>query len=580
MKPRETAQTDTPQVGVSTGNAAIDNAFRISVELLNDLRPKYHATGGLRGWLPVSGGKRGPLIHASDPRDSAHAVKMAAYLWGHEPDQGDCMENAMYLAFIHPQTGAITYQGWCGEDGLQTGTPAVSQAMYLRCAADTYRYFCAGSQFKEALRRAAMTAEWMSGAYDAEGAGLLDCHNEAGRCFWGAHLGEPNHFPPNYDPKSKTIVATMAYCVWLQNMERAAHAAGAPETDVFARHLRRVRTALEESAWSERGGYYFTQFDRVADKWFFSLNGLCEDSRETDVVPYYAAEADIPLERRHAVARWIDHALMHDRIFPMPIFYPPYAYYSPDQPNYIDHGREKSVLGGAWDTPYFHCMELLRESGLVDTLELAVRKRAEAITRDGDCIEWYHLDGTVDDATGFHRDRYVVCATAQIAATIEGLFGITPAAPNFAEINIAPSLPMFRRHRHSQPPAPHAERDNILRITLPEGRRLELTIRYSESDEVLRVRTNALGATAHFRLPVDLASRVQRVCWDGREVAYRLKRLMDHDFVCIEHALDGGALTVHLQPHPQKGKGTTPLVEVDSAGHVTFKGCGSQEPSL
>jgi len=116
-------------------------------------------------------------------------------------------------------------------------------------------------------------------------------------------------------------------------------------------------------------------------------------------------------------------------VFPMPIFYPPYTWYSPGHPNYIDHGDAKSVIGGAWDTPYFHCVELLREAGLVDTLELAVRKRAEAIVRDGDCIEWYHLDGTVDNATGFHRDRYLVSATAQIAATIEGLFGVTPALP-------------------------------------------------------------------------------------------------------------------------------------------------------
>jgi len=572
-----TSQITPEWVGVSTGDSRIDEAFRISVRLVDDLRRQYYELGGVQGWLPVSGGIRGPGIHVTDTRDSAHAVKMAAYLWGHEVGQAATIEKAFFLDVVNAGSGALEDPGQRKCDVVKQHAP--NTGMQLRCAADGYRYFAPGPQFAEALRRAALTADWVQKEYDAEESGLLDCRNGATTTFWGAHLGEPDHYPPNYDPKNKAIGPTMAYCVWLQTMERVARLAGAREAEALGRHHKRVRAALEERAWSERGGYYYTQIDRIADKNFFSLNGQSERSRETDVIPYYAAEGEIAPERLNAVARWIDNALWRDRVFPMPIFYPPYTWYSPGHPNYIDHGDAKSVIGGAWDTPYFHCVELLREAGLVDTLELAVRKRAEAIVRDGDCIEWYHLDGTVDNATGFHRDRYLVSATAQIAATIEGLFGVTPAAGNFEEINIAPALPLFRRYRHTAPPAPYAERDNTLSVTLPEGRRLDLAIRYGEADEIVRVRTNAAGMMAHFRLPIDLASRLKHVCWAGWESPYRIERKMEHDFVCVSHVLDGGELTLHLRPHPQKGLGTTPSIEMLPAGGVVIKGAGSGTPS-
>jgi hypothetical protein len=545
-------------VGVSTGNPQIDEAFRIATVLVDDMRRKYRERGGLPGWLPVSDGMRGPCVGKPDTRDSAHAVKMAAYLWGHEPGQAAIIEKAFYLDVIHPKTGATEDPG---QPKAETVKQHVSNtSMQLRCAADGYDYFAPGPQCAEAFRRAALTADWVQREYDAEESGLLDCHNGKTRTFWGSHLGEPDHFPVNFDAKTKSVISTMAYCVWLQKLEKVTRKIGAPENSVFVRHLNRVRAALEEKAWSERDGYYFLQLDRASDQSYFSLNGQSEKSRETDVTPYYAAEGKIAVDRRNSVARWIDHALWNDRVFPMPIFYPPYAWYSPEHPIYIDGGRETFVLGGAWDTAYFHCVELLREAGLTDTLELAVRKRAESIVRDGDCTEWYYLDGTIDTARGYHRDRYLVCATAQIAATIEGLFGVTPAAPHFTEINIAPALPLFRRHRHSGSPSRYAGKANTLRVTLPEGRKLEMSIRYSEEDEILRVKVNALGIPAHFRLPVDLASRAEKVTWAGSEIPFRIEQAMGGHFVRVDRLLDGGELSVHLRPHPQRGQGTTPIV--------------------
>ena len=47
-----------------------------------------------------------------------------------------------------------------------------------------------------------------------------------------------------------------------------------------------------------------------------------------------------------------------------------------------------------------------------------------------------------------------------------------------------------------------------------------------------------------------------------------------------DHALGGSELGVSFRPHPQKGKGTTPMLEFDAAGNLAIKGCGSPVPSL
>ncbi|MFA6294662.1 MAG: hypothetical protein WC637_22915 [Victivallales bacterium] len=567
----------TPEwVGVSTGNTAIDKAFAISVDLVEDLTRQYHEQKGQKGWLPVSGGVRGHMTSRFDTRDSAHAVKMAAYLWGSETDLGATLENSMFIEYINPETGALAHPFSTFTRNKAIG---VAAGMYLRCVSDTFRYFAPAGNFNEAMRRAALTADWMVATFDPERSGLLDCRNEHGKCFWGAHLGEANHFPPNFDPKSKTVVATMAFCVWLRRMTEAARSKNHPATGHFEKLLKLYSSTIEEKAWSDRGGYYHCQFDRISDKWFFSMNGLSEKSRETDIIPYYCAESDIDMEHKRCVARHLDNALTHDRIFPMPIYYPNYAWYSPQHPNFTDHGVDKFIMGGSWDTPYFHCVQLLSQMGLAEALELAVRKRAEAIARDGDCTEWYHLDGTIDHQTGYHRDRYLVSATAQIAATIEGLFGITPAEPGFSVINFAPLLPLFRRHRHTGPLTEANQAPKTIRITLPEGRRLEFSISYNESEEKIKVKTNKLDAKGIFRIPIDYAGRVQNADWGGVPVQFTIVKLMGQSFITLEHVLDGKELVIGLAPHPQKGKGTTPFIEVSPTGEVTLKGCGSPTPS-
>ena len=228
-------------------------------------------------------------------------------------------------------------------------------------------------------------------------------------------------------------------------------------------------TPSKTAAWSDKDGYYYLQRDDNADHWFLSMNGLCEESRETDVVPYYAAAVcDIP-ERVRAVGRVLHRALVHDRVFPMPTRWPTYSWYSPGHPNGADQGDDSSQIGGAWDTPYFHCVALLERLGLQQALQRAVLRRAEAIHRDQDCLENYYADGTIDTTRFYSRDQYIVSATAHVSAIIEGLFGITPARTGFAEVNLRPNLPLYRRHRHSTHPSDWSGRDNRICVRLARG---------------------------------------------------------------------------------------------------------------
>jgi hypothetical protein len=223
-------------------------------------------------------------------------------------------------------------------------------------------------------------------------------------------------------------------------------------------------------------------------------------------------------------------------------------------------GADCGQLGGAWDTPYFHCVQALEGVGLQQALQRAILRRAEVAVRDGDFLESYRLDGTIDNAVFYNRDEYVVSATAHVSAIIEGLFGVTPAKIGFAEVNIHPNLPLYRAHRHTMHPSPWAERDNKLSVNLGAAGRLDLAVRYDESSEQVIVKTNSAGIAAHFRIPLDVASRFKQATWIGKKVNARVEQGIDSAFVYVDHILDGGELVVHLDAHPQKGRGTTPMV--------------------
>lgn len=556
-------------IGIDTPLAYLNDSWDIAVRLLDKGRKLYRQGKGLGrtpdnpdgfpgAWLPVSVGKRIPMVYPWDARDIRHGAKMIAYLWAEEPGLVEEYERNLFIEQIL-ENGDFLDQG----DNI---TPySTHLTMYTSAASDMAWYF---GVTREAGARvlgniAKLVARTLE-IFDPEGSGLLNIGvgpewHERG--FFVTHLGEPNHFPANYDGTNKSVLSTMALAVFVKRFRDLTVKSGAKETGELSAACDRLVGAIEGPAWNEAGDYYYIQRDDNSDRWFHSINGLCEESRETDVVPHYAAEAcEIP-ERVRSVGRIINKVILKDQVFPMPTRYPVYAWYSPANPNGIDMGEDCGQLGGAWDTPYFHCVQVLEKLGLQEALQRAVFRRAEVTYRDRDCLESYRLDGTIDDTRFCNRDEYIVSATAHLSSIIEGLFGITPAGTGFAEVNIRPNLPLYRRHRHTSHPSEWSGRDNKISVMLGEGRKLNLVIRYDEDQEVLTLQTNNVGVMAHIRVPLDLAARFRGASWSGQDIETRLEKGMDSHFIHVDHVLDGGQLKVELDPHPQKGKGTTPVID-------------------
>lgn len=569
-------------MGIDTPLPYLNDSWRIAIELLDRARALYRQGRDLRGgkdcadgfpgaFLPVNIGKHAPLVYPWDCRDIRHGGKMIAYLWSGETGLIEEYQRNVFIDHILPD-GTVRAVEKVNPDGTlspaekgETSPFIQHWTMYATAAADLPWCFGANGPMGAAmLERGLAFVERVLAEFDPEGSGLLNVGigaTIAMQTFWGIHLGEMMNFPQNFDGHNKSIVATMALAVFTRRLRDAAAAAGAPQTESLGRLLDKMVRAIEEKAWNPLTQYYYLQRDDNSDRWFHSLNGISERSRETNSTAQYAAEVCDRPERVAAVGRYLHQALINDHVFPMPMQWPTYAWYSASSPNYADLGDECGPMGGCWDTSYFHCVQALERLGLQQALQRAVLRRAEVIHRDRDCLEYYRPDGTYDQSRHFVRDGYVVSATAHLSAIIEGLFGVTPAAPDFAEVNIRPNLPLYRRHRHSTFPSPWAGRDN--RLTVRLGRRgvLELVVRYDEESEQLRLRTGALGMLAHIRLPLDLGSRFRQATWNGQPAPASVTQGLDSAFIHVEHVLDGGELLVQLDPHPQKGKGSTPSIK-------------------
>ena len=547
--------TDT---GIDTPLPYLNASWRIAIALLDKGRKLYwehnydgHGDSHHGAWLPVSLGKRGHMSTSWDERDIRHQVRLMAYLWADEPGLADEFRRNLFVELINP----------AGElQGHNKGYPAFPtvanvNTMYAMVCGDMLQYFpVPAAQVEVVLERAVAFVDRLIHEFDPEQSGLLN----VGHCantFWGVHLGEPVHYPVNYDPTNKAIVPTMAFAVFLSKTQAMAERHGAAVADRLSLLTKRTVDAIENDAWSELNQYYYVQRDDNSGRCFHTLNGIRETSRETDVIPHYSAELCAYPERVRQVGRVLHDALTRERCFPMPLFFPTFSWYSPESPNGVDMGEDCGQIGGAWDTPYFHCVQALSRAGQQQALQRAILRRAEVAVRDDDFLESYRLDGTIDNAIFFNRDEYVVSATAHLAAIIEGLFGVTPAKIGFQEINIQPNLPLYRAHRHTIHPSPWAERDNRLSVRLGAAGRLDLVVRYDENTEQITVRTNAVGILAHFRLPLDVAARFNNAAWNGNPLEVRIDQGMDSAFIHVDHVLDGGALCIQLAPHPGKGKG-------------------------
>lgn len=560
----------TPEfVGLRTPDARLNESFLIAVRLVDDLRDLARQHTGRDGYIAVSDGQhsRCPMW---DPRDYDHISKVAAYLWGMELDLDARISDNIFGDQLDPGDGHLRTAYRQDQRGIHLG-------QYAKYAAERFRYAADPEHLLAHWDQAVRFVRWAFRAYDALDTGMIDQISAEAtgdgylQTFWAFFIGEPEHFPHTLSPHSKPIGVAMTFRALLEAMTRFGEARDLPDTDFIRQRAHRLREVLEGDAYSDRRGYYHLQHDAFNRRWYFSVNGQCEESRELFVTPYYADEVCAVPERARSVARVV-HQVLHDRhFFPMPITYPQYRWYGASTNcHFHAFGMDRFLFGGCWDSPYASCIGLLSTVGLIDTVVEAVRRRSEAICRDGDCLEWYYPDGSHgEDGAGesYHRDRYGISATAHISAIVEGLFGIRPATPGFREVNIAPAFPFRRDQAHwaEAAAAAHPERHPFtgwrhrttnqwldrevgFNLTLPGARRFDWSCYRDTQANEIRLAASDMAAIGHLRLPVEEEMTVVSVEQAGAPLAFCLDREMDTDFVRFDCALNGIETLVRLRP--------------------------------
>ncbi|MFH1567664.1 MAG: hypothetical protein ABIL09_06645 [Gemmatimonadota bacterium] len=560
-------------VGLRTPLPHLDASFQTAVRLVDDLRACARLATGRDGYIAVSDGQYN-RCHTWDPRDYDHVSKVAAYLWGMESALDEQISDNIFADQLDPQDGHLKTAYRQDQRGIHLG-------QFAKYAAERFRYAADPEHLARHWEQAVRFVRWAFAAYDALDAGLIDQLSPAAtgpghlQTFWAFFIGEPEHFPHTLSPHSKPLGVSMTFCALLDALAGFGEARDLPGAAEIGERARRVREILESDGYSEQRGYYYLQHDAFNRQWYFSVNGECEDSRELFVIPYYADEVCAVPERARSVARVV-HQVLHDRhLFPMPITYPQYRWYGASTScHFHAFGLERFLFRGCWDSPYASCVGLPSRVGLIDTVVEAVRRRSEAICRDGDCLEWYYPDGSRGEAgTGdsYHRDRYGISATAHIAAVVEGLFGIRPVAPGFRHVRIAPAFPFRRdpaewaatalRHPASHPAAGwrHSavnrwlDREVGLTVTLPGGRRFDWGCWRDTRTHQIRLTASDVAAVGHLRLPVEEELAVASVRQAGRPLAFRLEREMDTPFLYFDCALDGTDVVVDQRPRHAAG---------------------------
>jgi hypothetical protein len=554
-------------VGIHTPLPHLNESFGIALRLVDDLREAARRHTGRDGYIAVCDGQYN-RAHTWDPRDYDHINKMAAYLWGLEPELDRQISDNIFADQLDPADGHYRVCYRQDQRGIHLG-------QYAKYAAERFAYAADPANLKPYWQAAVDFVRWAYRAYDALDSGMIDQISAEAtgsghlQTFWAFFIGEPEHFPLNHGPHSKPVGAAMTFCGLLSAMARYGEAYDLPHTDYVAGRAARLREILETQAYSETRGYYYLQHDTFNEQWYFSVNGTCEQSRELFITPYYADEVCAIPERARSVARVVHQVLRDHHCFPMPITYPSYRWYGGTTAcHFHAFGMDRFLFRGCWDSPYASCIGLLSKVGLIDTLAEAVRRRSEAICRDQDCLEWYYPDGSsgeVGTGASFHRDRYGISATAHLSALIEGLFGIRPLSPGFGEIRIAPAFP-FRRDPASWPTRPGAppftgwrhsttntwlDTDVGICVTLPAGRRLDWTCRRDTAANTIRLRANRAGIRAQLRLPVEEEVEVKSVVHGRDALPFRVEREMDTSFLHFSCPLDGEEVMVRLEPRRQ-----------------------------
>jgi hypothetical protein len=413
-----------PLVEISTPEKSIEESFWISAKLTDQMRRLATEFYGKEGWLAVSDGKVQPQ-HGYDPRDFRYGPKCAAYLYGDDPVFGVEMGKRIFQDETDPNDGRILWD--------PTGQTAIHLAQIVKHFSDYVVYAGQDGLVRQNWNRLIQMAHWALGFYDRNHDGLIENGPHVPNNFWALIVGEPLNFAEVKNCSDDVVVvATMEVCEFLGVMARYATQHGLPEADWFSERAAQCHQALETQAFDTAAEYYYLLRRTVENRWYHSINGICEDSRELDVTPYYSAIVSGDWSRAVRVASYARKVLLDYKIFPMPLDYPTYTWVSPNYGDPFSH-----IPGGAWEEAYYNCVRAWSHCRLLDAVYEAVRRRSEAQVRDQGCWESYTHDGRPHG-----RDRYGISAAAHVSAIIEGLFGIVPTGFGFDEIDISPNLPI------------------------------------------------------------------------------------------------------------------------------------------
>ncbi len=411
-------------VKVSTPDKSIEESFWISARLTNRMRQLANEHYGKDGWLAVSDGKNQPQ-GGYDPRDFRYGPKCAAYLYGDEPAFANEMGKRIFQDETDPKDGHILWD--------PTGQTAIHLAQVVKHFSDYIVYGGQDDFVRRNWNRVTQMARWALEHYDRNGDGLIENGPLMPNNFWALLVGEAFNFPVVKNCKDDVVVvATMEVCEFLGLMGRYAAKHNLPEASWFSARAAQFHEAIETQAFDTAAEYYYLLRRTPEHRWYHSVNGISEDSRELDVTPYYSSIVSGDWSRAARVAEYARKVLLDYKIFPMPLDYPTYTWVSPNYGDPFTH-----IPGGAWEEAYYNCVRAWSHCRMLDAVYEAVLRRSEAQVRDQDCWESYTHDGHPHG-----RDRYGISAAAHVNAIIEGLFGIVPTGFGFDEVDISPNLPI------------------------------------------------------------------------------------------------------------------------------------------
>jgi hypothetical protein len=479
-----------PSVRISVPEKSFEDSFWIAAKLTNEMRAlaqnHYHEDG----WLSVSDGKTGPQ-HSFDPRDFRYGPKCAAYLYGDDPAFALEMGKRIFQDETDPADGRIKW-----DPKAQT---SIHLAQTVKHFSDYVVYAGQPDFVRGNWDRLVKMARWSLAKYDRNSDGFIEQGQTVPDHFWSLLVGEPYNFAQvDHCADDVVVVSTMEVCEFLLLMARYARQNGLADAEWLRSRASQMHEAIESMAFDPAANYYYHLRRTSEMRWYHSISGINEESRELDVAPYYSALVSGQSGRAAAVAQYARKVLLEDAIFPMPLHYPTYCWVSPNYGSPFG-----GICGGCWEEAYYNCVRSWAHCRMLDAVYEAIRRRSEAYVRDQDCREWYTHDGR---SRG--RERYGISAAAHVSAIVEGLFGVTPTSFGFDEVNIAPNLPL----KWAGAPA-------SLQVALPGGGFLKCEWKCD-----LNARTVELTAstnkqrTGHFR--VFVPGPVTSVQWNAERIRY------------------------------------------------------------